>query len=166
MGWVTFSTLGGSMARPKRFRLVAAAASAVVLALATSPSSAAAKPPAARQRSTAVQPAASMQRPAPLQQSTSATATVAGLATGSKAPTSGLAETDAALLNRTDDALLPVVIKLDYEVGDHFGLPSGFPTTYVYDRTGHLRFEERRAINEAKFGRLLEELLAEPVPAS
>jgi thiol-disulfide isomerase/thioredoxin len=54
------------------------------------------------------------------------------------------------------------VIKLDYEVGDHFGLPAGFPTTYVYDRTGHLRFEEKRAIREASFEKLLVELLAEP----
>jgi cytochrome c biogenesis protein CcmG, thiol:disulfide interchange protein DsbE len=56
------------------------------------------------------------------------------------------------------------VIKLDYEVADHFGLPAGFPTTYVYDRTGHLRFEEKKAIRESKFRDLLEELLAEPAP--
>lgn len=57
------------------------------------------------------------------------------------------------------------VIRLDYEVGDAFGLPRGYPTTYVYDRTGRLRFEEMRAIREAPFEKLITELLAEPAPA-
>lgn len=58
------------------------------------------------------------------------------------------------------------VIRLDYEVGDAFGLPRGYPTTYVYDRTGRLRFDEMRAIREAPFEKLIRELLAEPAPAA
>jgi hypothetical protein len=56
------------------------------------------------------------------------------------------------------------VIQLDHEVGKAFGIPRGFPTTYVYDRTGRLRFEEPRAIRESAFQVTLEELLAEPPP--
>ncbi len=56
------------------------------------------------------------------------------------------------------------VIRLDYEVGDAFGLPRGYPTTYVYDRAGRLRFEEMRAVREAPFEKLIKELLAEPAP--
>ncbi|HTM23446.1 MAG TPA: redoxin domain-containing protein [Kofleriaceae bacterium] len=57
------------------------------------------------------------------------------------------------------------VIKMDYDVTDSFGLPAGFPTTYVYDRTGHLRFQESRQIRESKFDGVLRELLDEPAPA-
>jgi thiol-disulfide isomerase/thioredoxin len=58
------------------------------------------------------------------------------------------------------------VIRLDFEVGDAFGMPAGFPTTYVYDRSGRLRFEEKRAIREARFELVVDELLAEPAPGA
>jgi len=56
------------------------------------------------------------------------------------------------------------VIRLDYDVGDAFGLPAGFPTTYIYDRSGHLRYDKMGAVREREIEQLLGDLLADPVP--
>jgi cytochrome c biogenesis protein CcmG, thiol:disulfide interchange protein DsbE len=56
------------------------------------------------------------------------------------------------------------VIRADHEHLDAFGYPSALPTTFFYDRSGHLRQKRLGHMTEAQIEAELAPLLAEPAP--
>ena len=66
------------------------------------------------------------------------------------------------LLNfESDHELLYPVVRADNEIYNHFERPDAIPTTFVYDRHGHLRKNQPGAINEDELTAELVQLLAE-----
>lgn len=51
------------------------------------------------------------------------------------------------------------VVRVDDELAYAFGYPNALPTTFVYDRSGHLVLERRGAIGAAELEDALDELL-------
>ena len=53
------------------------------------------------------------------------------------------------------------VVRMDDELHDAFGAPDRLPTTFVYDRSGHLHFGDKGIMTEERLGAMLDKLLAE-----
>jgi thiol-disulfide isomerase/thioredoxin len=66
------------------------------------------------------------------------------------------------LLNfESDHELLYPVVRADNEIYNHFERPEAIPTTFVYDRKGHLRSHRPGALEEDELTSMLTQLLAE-----
>jgi thiol-disulfide isomerase/thioredoxin len=61
---------------------------------------------------------------------------------------------------RTHGVNYPVV-RLDEDLYQAFDQPDTLPTTFLYDRSGHLRFGQPGFMSEKRLSRMLDELLAE-----
>jgi thiol-disulfide isomerase/thioredoxin len=53
------------------------------------------------------------------------------------------------------------VVRMDDELYGAFGEPDRLPTTYVYDKSGHLYFGEPGIMTDDRLGAMLDKLLAE-----
>lgn len=53
------------------------------------------------------------------------------------------------------------IVRMDNELFKAFDSPDQLPTTFVYDKSGHLRYGESGIISRAQLGQLLDELVAE-----
>jgi len=53
------------------------------------------------------------------------------------------------------------VVKMDDGLYDAYGAPQRLPTTYVYDKSGHLYYGEPGAMTRERLGVMLDKLLAE-----
>ncbi|HET6610671.1 MAG TPA: TlpA disulfide reductase family protein [Kofleriaceae bacterium] len=54
------------------------------------------------------------------------------------------------------------VVQATAKLQQAFGSPTALPTTFVYDRTGHLRLRHRGPLSDASLEKILGELLAAP----
>ncbi|HLU67493.1 MAG TPA: TlpA disulfide reductase family protein [Kofleriaceae bacterium] len=53
------------------------------------------------------------------------------------------------------------IVRMDDELYEAFDRPDMLPTTFLYDRSGHLRFGEPGIMTEARLAGMLDDLLAE-----
>lgn len=53
------------------------------------------------------------------------------------------------------------IVRMDDELYDVFDHPDMLPTTFVYDTSGHLRFDEPGAMSQSQLSGVLDELLSE-----
>lgn len=68
----------------------------------------------------------------------------------------------AGFANRT--GLAYPVVYANRELLSAFQFPSALPTTFLYDRTGKLRFRHRGPLSASRLEKLVKALLAEPAP--
>ena len=68
----------------------------------------------------------------------------------------------ATLLNfESDHELLYPVVRADKDILGQFEYPDAIPTTFIYDRSGNLRKQQRGPLSEDELTSLLFQLLAE-----
>jgi len=53
------------------------------------------------------------------------------------------------------------VVRMDDDLFKALNRPSRLPTTFVYDKSGHLRYDDAGVVTRAQLGKLLDELIAE-----